>query len=150
MVYFLENSDYLNDKYQDIFDLFKNIITNKYFQYINENLLTLLTRCLLNFSFLITNLVATNENNKPLTRQQKQDIKLCVELIDKVVENITTTVCINYVVLCLCELLDITSQNQNRSDVQINRIDSQMTAMNDSTIIHIYEVIFNKKILIRI
>ncbi|CAF0862230.1 unnamed protein product [Brachionus calyciflorus] len=139
LVYFLENCESISDRCQEIFELFLNILSNKFFQYINENILSILTRYMLNFSFHITKSVY-HETYKPLTRQQQQDINLCVKLIDKVIENLTTSICINYVVLCLCELLDITWQNQlNRSDIQINRIDSQMIIINESIIAQIYE-----------
>jgi ATP/maltotriose-dependent transcriptional regulator MalT len=137
-----------------MFHLFKNLISQKYFHYFEENLFTLLTKYILRFSFSIANSVALHHTHtstpaphavdnliKPLTKQQQIEIKSCVELMDKLVEQLTTTVCINHVVLCLCELLDITYQNQlSRTDYAINRTETQMANVNDSIIIQIYEV----------
>lgn len=148
MVYFLENSQFLIDKSQELFELFRNLIEQKFFQYLNDHLLMLLTKFILNFSFLLTNSVCPSPNTantdntiKPFSKQQQHEIKACVDLVEKIIKHITTTVCINYVVLCLCELLDITWQNQlNRSDYHVNRSDSQMVNINDSIINQIYEV----------
>lgn len=143
----MENSSYLLDKSNEIFELFKNIISQKFFQYLNENLLVLLTKFILNFSFLITNSVyptqtQSNESSifRPLSKQQQFDIKSCVELLEKIIQHITTTVCINYVVLSLCELLDVTWQNKlNRSDLPVNRSENPANDSSDPTI-KIYEV----------
>jgi hypothetical protein len=149
-----------------MFTLFKNLITQKCFHYFDENLLTLLTKYILRFSFAIANAVSFRSCStpasvpsqsadysyliKPLSKQQQAEIKSCVDLMDKLVGQLTTTVCINHVVLCLCELLDITYQNQlSRSDYAVNRVDTQMANVNDSIITQIYEVrrFFTKKTL---
>ncbi len=156
MAYFLENSDSLNDKSDEMFALFKNLIAQRCFHYFDENLLTLLTKYILRFSFAIANSVSFRSCStpaamplqssdvhltKPLSKQQQGEIKSCVELVDNLVAQLTTTVCINHIVLCLCELLDITYQNQrSRSDYAVNRVDTQMANVNDSIITQIYEV----------
>ncbi|RNA11927.1 hypothetical protein BpHYR1_032477, partial [Brachionus plicatilis] len=116
LVYFLENSELLIDKFGDLFIMFKNLMTNKYFQYTNEQILTMLSRTILNFSYLVT------ANFERPGRLNQEDIKSCVDLIENLIENITSSICINYVVLCLCELLDIVWQNgQPRTEVQLSR-----------------------------
>lgn len=97
----------------------------------------MLSRTILNFSYLIT---ASFERHN---RQQQEDIKSCVDLIDNLIDNITSSVCINYVVLCLCELLDIVWQNsQKKTEVQLNRNEYQAMAENSDFIINqLYSVI---------
>lgn len=150
-MYFLEHSSELSDKNQELFELFKNLITNKFFQYLNDTLLVQLSKFILNFSFKITNSVtmttttATNVETssmiKSLGKQQQIEIKFCVELVEKLIDHLTTIECLNCVVLCLCELLDIAYQNQqNRSDFLLSRQDTQMSNTNDTIINNIYEV----------
>ena len=139
-----------------MFQLFKNLISQKYFHYFDDNLLLLLTKYILNFSFLITNSVSSSKDSlnstnqqttndgyilKPFSKQQQTEIKSCIDLIDKLVGQLTSLDCINHVVLCLCELLDITYQNQlHRNEYAVNRADTKMASANDSIIIHIFEV----------
>ena len=160
-MYFLENNQFLVDKYEGMFDLFRNIIVQKYFQYLNDNLLLLLTRYILNFSFQMTNSFqnsqeTTNSNTatssssngvnnvsqKFLSLQHQLEIKSCVNLIEQLVDNLTIIQCINHAVLCLCELLDLTWQFQlNKADnYKLNRIDSTMVETNDEIIKLIYQV----------
>ena len=167
-MYFLENNQYLSDKYTDMFDLFHNIIVQKYFQYLNDGLLLLLTRYILNFSFQMTNSFQYNQesgatttintttnvnttatvaaasvsSHRFLSVQHQREIKSCVELIAQLVDSLTMIQCINHVVLCLCELLDLTWQFQlNKADnYKLNRIDSAMIDTNDEIIKHIYQV----------
>jgi hypothetical protein len=164
-MYLLENNQYLNDSYASMFELFRNIIMQKYFQYLNDSLLVLLTRYILNFSFQMTNSFQSqyNTNNGPdmnagsttttpttattithrhLSLQHQLEIKSCVELIDQLVDNLTMIACINHVVLCLCELLDLTWQFQlNKSDgYKLTRTDNAKIEINDEIIKHIYQV----------
>ncbi len=162
LIYFLQNSKHLTDKNEKLFHLFKNLIDRKYFQYIDDNLLLLLTRFILNFSFLVTNQmnntanttttkqeVATTKNfsslaieNPQLTQlntKQIMEIKLCINLLAKIIDELTTIDCINYVVLCLCELLDIvwlSSQLQINNNVFANDLNEL-----NNIIGNIYEVI---------
>lgn len=123
---------------KEMFLLFKNLITQKQFNYLDDKLMFLLTRYVLHFSFLITNsvvpsgaVVDTTSTMRKLTQQQHQDIDWCVDLVDKLVDQLTTTTCINHIVLSLCELLDITSQNSRLSN----------SNSSDPIIARIYEVI---------
>ena len=168
-MYLLENNQHLSDAYATMFDLFRNIIMQKYFQYLNDNLLILLTRYILNFSFQMTNsfqqniIVSSNESSniqpqyfRHLTLQNQIEIKSCVELIDQLVDNLTMISCINHIVLCLCELLDLTWQFQliNKADgFKLSRSDYAKYDINDEIIKHIYQVdkycyLFLKKCLI--
>lgn len=159
-MYLLENNQYLNDSYTSMFELFRNIIIQKYFQYLNDGLLVLLTRYILNFSFQMTNSfqIQYNANNgndanlgsstishRHLSLQQQLEIKSCVELIDQLVDNLTMIACINHVVLCLCELLDLTWQFQlNKADgYKLSRSDNAKIEINEEIIKNIYQVIFS-------
>ncbi len=135
LIYFLQNPKNLIDKNEQLFHLFKNLIERKYFQYIDDHLLLLLTRFILNFSFLVTNQMNTtaaideisinfsnititdNQQLQNLNTKQIKEIKSCVNLIAKIIDQLTSIDCINYVVLCLCELLDIVWQS---SQIQLN------------------------------
>jgi hypothetical protein len=154
LIYFLDKAEFLPNKCEEIFEIFENLLNKKYFNYFDENLLLILTKYILNFSFQITNSVIQHQQAafsssteeltfyfvKPLNKQQQNEIKSCIELIERLVDQLTTTSCINHVVLCLCELLDVTYQSQlNKSDYQVNRVDSQMASINDTIIGKIYE-----------
>ena len=165
LIYFLQNSKHLSGKNEQLFHLFKNLIDRKYFQYIDDNLLLLLTRFILNFSFLVTNQMNSITNVPTISKQQQDmapnknlnnsitsdnhhfthlntkqimEIKLCVNLISKIIDQLTSIDCINYVVLCLCELLDIVWLS---SQLQINNnaFKNDLNELND-IIGNIYEV----------
>lgn len=143
----MENEQHLTDKYQQMFELYRNMIEHKYFQFLDDSILRLLTKYILNFSFQMTNtfqnsIDPSNAGKKTFTKQEQSEIKTCVDLIDKLIDHLTIIDCINHVVLCLCELLDLTWRFQlNRSDSQVTQMDTKMSETNDATISHIYEVI---------
>ena len=82
----------------------------------------------------------TSDNNHftHLNTKQIMEIKLCVNLISKIIDQLTSIDCINYVVLCLCELLDIVWLS---SQLQINNnaFKNDLNELND-IIGNIYEV----------
>ena len=129
LIFFFKNSQFLSDRTQQIFELFTNIIANKHLIYLDDDLLVELTKFILNFSFNLTKNLASssiNSNSTSLrtvvfTKQQQVELKCCVELIEKVIDHIAKKVCVSHLVLCLCELLDLTWQSQS------NRLDGQST-----------------------
>jgi hypothetical protein len=70
-----------------------------------------------------------------LSKEQQVQIKACVQLIELLINHLTTKTCINHVVLCLCELLDLwTWHNSN----QLQNTAQQQ--QKDPTIGQIYDV----------
>ena len=116
--------------------MFKNIITQEYFQYIDDNLLFLLTKFILNFSYVITKNLTGTDNAKTIAFNSKQqiEIKNCVELTHQLISHLTTINCVKHVVLSLCELLDLVWLNQS-----FRNSDLTMTSINENVIAKIYD-----------
>ena len=127
-MFFLRNFEHLNENGQQLFDIFKNIIAEKKFQYLDDKLLTLLAKFILNFSYTVTK----NSNWTPsstLSRQELCEVRNCVELIEKLSGHLTTIECVNYVVLSLCELLNLVWLNQASRDSQISLFNSEIISL---------------------
>lgn len=104
---FLENAKQI-DNILKILELFYNFLDQKYFLYFDEQILRLLTRYILNYSFVVTNEMVTNgPSPKLLNELQLKEIRACVQLIEKLIDHLADIASINHVVLCLCELIDL-------------------------------------------
>lgn len=134
LIYFLLNAHLLNESSKHLFKLFKNIITEEYFQYIDDNLLFLLTKFILNFSYVITKNLTDSGKTMAFNSKQQMEIKNCVELTNQLVNHLTTINCVKHVVLSLCELLDLVWLNQS-----FRSSDALMANVNENIIAQIYE-----------
>lgn len=145
LIYFILNSKYLNEGPKHLFRLFENLITAQYFQFIDDNLLFLLTEYISRYSyFIIKSLTITpgvdsanagiNSSIAQYNKQQQLDIKECVQLTEHLIMELTTIDCVKHVVVSLCELLNIVWLNHT-----FRNSDSQMNSMNELIISQIYQ-----------
>lgn len=106
-MYFFVNSSNLPDV-TGLLSVMKNVITNRFFQFIDERLLVSVCKFALGFSYT---LAKTTIQARDILKQKQQRVvvecHLVVELVGLLIEQLMNKECISYVVLCLCEILDI-------------------------------------------
>jgi hypothetical protein len=153
LIFILDNSLHLIDRHRQLMFMFKHLLENpNNFGFLTENLINSLSIFLLDFSFFLTNtlnsLNLTDQTHlqpstsKHLNKVQLEDLSLCVDLLQILIKHLAQIDCINHVVLCLCELLDLVWQNKiylQKSDYQLNRLDSQMFEQNEQIAQRIFE-----------
>lgn len=90
-------------------EIFKNVIKNRFFNFLNEKLLTLLCKFVLRFSYNIAK--NFSEEAKGLTKQKVIETESVIELIELLIERLMKKDCISYIAVCLCEILYVLSFN---------------------------------------
>lgn len=110
-------------------EIFKNVILNRFFHFLNEKLLTLLCKFVLRFSYNISK--TFSEEPKGLTKQKVIETESVIELIELLIERLMKKDCISYIAVCLCEILYVLSlynqiNSQNKIVLSLENIISKL------------------------
>lgn len=121
------SSGLTNESNKQVFDLFRNIISNQFFHLLDEPLVLRLSKYILNFSF---DLLRQANSQHVLNKQQQIDLKACVDLCEKLSTNLTTIESVTHMIIVLCELLDVNRQKSNDNQLSIQIYECMSTLFN--------------------
>ncbi len=95
---------------KQVFDLFKNMIQNQFFHLLDDQLISQLTKYVLNFSY---DIIKQTHHSNCLTKNQINETKSCIDLCEKLCLNLVTIESVTFMIIVLCELIDLISQKSN-------------------------------------